>query len=369
MKTLIEICDDEQVLNLLSAYHEKPEKTVILYEEGQEKVNENKVIRRYCGNVSFVRYDMDSLEDQLKKYCGEDSAVDISGGNDLAIAAASMFAVHAGIPLCCPDLKEHKMMRLVKGKYLEEALHVPHLSVKEVIELYGGKVRELEEIQYDDAGRRAVETVNRVKRANDSRWSAFTKVMGGLYKKYGKNSQWRADDSVYNEYRTLLRGMKDDVFSLLEVRDGRLYIEFKSPDYMILLADAGVPFEYDTYYQMQDSGFFDDLDIRVNIDWNGGSFEHNDPNSELDVMATKDGRLISVSCKAGKYDQQAIYEVKANAEKFGGRMAVCVLCVDHHVDHPEYVLKAEELEVLLIEHKDMWDGRCADRIAEWLENH
>jgi hypothetical protein len=144
---------------------------------------------------------------------------------------------------------------------------------------------------------------------------------------------------------------------------------FHDTAYQILVTDTGVPFEYETYYQISDSGAFDDVDLRVNIDWNGGNFVSGDPNSELDVVASKDSRLISISCKAGKYDQQAIYEVKANADKFGGTRAVPVLCVDIDMDRPEYVEKASEIGVLLIEYRQMREKMAAQMILEWMETH
>ena len=94
-----------------------------------------------------------------------------------------------------------------------------------------------------------------------------------------------------------------------------------------------------------------------------------DPNSELDVVASLKGRLISISCKAGKYDQQAIYEVKANADKFGGITSVPVLCADIDMERPEYVEKANELNVLLIEHKEMKKKKAAQMILKWMETH
>ena len=116
-----------------------------------------------------------------------------------------------------------------------------------------------------------------------------------------------------------------------------------------------------------DSNYFDDVDIRVNIDWNGDEFNPADPNSELDVMATKNSRIISVSCKSGKYDQQDIYEVKANAVKFGGQYANAVLCVDLAKNREELVKKGKELEVLIVEYKEMRKREFAKILIDWLE--
>ena len=192
--------------------------------------------------------------------------------------------------------------------------------------------------------------------------------MGSAGTAYKDMRIWRCDSRFAEEYKAILDSL-NHVFDSCEIQGSKLVLEFHDPAYQILVTDTGVPFEYETYYQMTDSGAFDDVDLRVNIDWNGGEFVSGDPNSELDVVASLNSRLISVSCKSGKYDQQAIYEVKANADKFGGQSSVPVLCADIDMDRPEYVEKARELNVLLIEHKDMKEKRAAQMILDWLETH
>ena len=172
----------------------------------------------------------------------------------------------------------------------------------------------------------------------------------------------------FHEYEDILNSLPH-VFDHCGLNGAKTELVFHDIAYQILVSDIGVPFEYETYYQMTDSKAFDDVDLRVNIDWNGGAFVAGDPNSELDVVASKDSRLISISCKAGKYDQQAIYEVKANADKFGGERSVPVLCVDIDMERPEYVEKARELNVLLIEYRQMREKKAAELILKWMETH
>ena len=61
--------------------------------------------------------------------------------------------------------------------------------------------------------------------------------------------------------------------------------------------------------------------------------------------------------------------MKANADKFGGSRAVPVLCVDIDMERPEYVEKAREIGVLLIEHGQMREKKAAKMILEWMETH
>ncbi len=367
MKTLVEIHDEQQILNLVTAYMEKPEKVIFLYDRNNGGMIRNPVIHKYLDcEIEYLQVSRETISKVCDTIKLEETAFDIHGGNNFAIAAVSQIAENRRAELYYPDLETGKMLILKDGKVTIKDLVLPKLTVKEMVTLYGGSVRNLPEAKYDEKGRKVVEACVRAKRRNNKRWTNFTKTMGNLCKKYGTKDTFVTEGYVYREYRSILDEI-NAAFSFLEEDYKHLRFKLADQDYAQLLADAGVAFEYDTYYQLIDSGCFDDVDIRVNIDWNGGDFVATDPNSELDVMATLDSRLISISCKAGRYDQQAVYEVKANAEKFGGKRAVPVLCTDLNENHPELVKKADELGVLVIEYQDMWNRRAVDRILAWMK--
>ena len=368
MKTLVEIYDDQQIMNLLTGYAEQPQNTVFLYEKRQSHLIHNPIVEKYGGNVRYVCVDVFDIEEVLNTLDTEDLAFDIEGGSEILLAMIIRFADAHGCPMYFSDMIDGNVLILRGKEKITREIQWPKLTVREMIRLYGGEVRNLPEVMFDEKGRQAVEDIMKVKRLSNRAWTNFCKTMGSYSRKFPDTDTWTLEASVFNEYRTIFQGIQKSVFSEFLKFDKVFTFTFASGDYKILVTDAGVAFEYDTFYQLQDAGIFDDLDLRVNIDWNGGSFERNDPNSELDVLATKNGRLISISCKAGKYDQQAIYEVKANAVRFGGERALPVLCNDNDEDHYELVRKAEELGVLLIEHRDMWERRAAERIAEWLED-
>lgn len=367
MKTIVVIYDEQQILNLVTAYMEMPEKVIFLYEKKDEKLIRNPVIHRYLDcEIEYLQISRQTIREVCDTVRRDDTAFDIHGGNNFAIAAVSQIAEQRGAELYYPDLEAGKMLVLKDGKVTIKDLLLPKLSVKEMVSLYGAKVRNLPEEQYDAEGRKIVEACMRAKRRNNKRWVNFTKTVGNLLKKYGTEGVIVTEGYVYREYRSIFEEIRD-VFSLLEDDYKHLRFRIADPAYAQLLADTGVAFEYDTYYQLIDAGCFDDVDIRVNIDWNGGDFTASDPNSELDVMATLNSRLISISCKSGKYDQQAVYEVKANAEKFGGVRAVPVLCTDLNENHPELVSKADELGVLVLEYQDMWNRKAAEKILAWMK--
>ena len=369
MKVLVELIDSQQILNLVSAMNRKPDKVYFLSEDPAAVLPARDVVLKYLGcPYETVYYTPETLEGILQGIEADELEIDVHGGNDLAIAIVSPYAKKNGHTLCYPGFTTQTMYTVRNGELQKSDLQIPKFSVKEIIALYGGAVRDLPKAEFEGADRKAVKACNASRRYNSKVWAEFCTAMANLAKKNEGRNVWKAPESLYNEYRGVFKSLAC-VFRRCEVKDGSLILEFANPEYKILVTDTGLPFEYETYYQLEDSGYFDDIDIRVNIDWNGGEFNRKDPNSELDVMASKDGRLISVSCKSGKYDQQAIYEVKTNAIQFGGELAVPVLCADIEHWHSEYAEKAEMLGVLLIQYKEMRAGKAAERIVEWMQTH
>lgn len=367
MQILIELYDEEQILNLISACALKPDRVVFLYTAAQNNLIHNALIERLVQTeTEYVEYTYESLGRILEQFDGENVIVDVHGGDDLAVSMVSQMARSRGYTLCYPGMTTSQLYFLENEQVRTEKLDMPKLTVRQIVELYGGIVRDLPESYFDDYGRRAVDECLSEKRKNSTRWISFCKAMGSIGSHQKEYDVWKADEKFFHTYGDIVEHL-EHIFDRTE--DSGYLLKFHDPAYKILVTDTGVPFEYETYYQIADSGAFDDTDLRVNIDWNGGAFVAGDPNSELDVVASKDSRLISISCKAGKYDQQAIYEVKANADKFGGERSVPVLCVDIDMERPEYVEKARELNVLLIEYRQMREKKAAELILKWMETH
>lgn len=367
MKTLIELYDDKMILNLATSFQIAPEKVVFLYEENQKDLIGNRMLESLIdAEIIYEEYAIADIEEILTELDQNQLYVDVHGGNGLAIAVISHLKSEEGLTLCYPDFTNDTFYTMKDNTVAMEPLKLPPLTVRQLFELYGAKVRDLPEPVFDEHGRKAVGECLNLRRTLDSRWTSFTKTMSTLIAKNREASVFRADRKIYDAYHDIFEQLPH-VFDSCEPKNDKVWLTFHDTAYHILVTDSGVPFEYDTYYQLADSGAFDDVDLRVNVDWNGGEFVSGDPNSELDVVASLDCRLISVSCKSGKYDQQAIYEVKANADRFGGEWTIPVLCVDLALKKPEYVDKAAEIGVLLIEYEDMRQRRAAQMILDWIK--
>lgn len=369
MKTLVELFDEEQILNLIAACQIDPDLVIFLYTADQKHLIHKDALKRLIKTeIQFIEFTLAGLETVMDQITGDEIYVDVHGGNDFAISVISKAARDREYMLCYGGVTTDQFYVLNGEDTTTQKLHIPKLTVREIVELYGGSVRDLPEAYFDDYGRKAAEECLAMHRADSRRWTAFAKAISSAGSGQKENIVWYADAKFFREYEDILNSLPH-VFDHCGFNGAKTELVFHDIAYQILVSDIGVPFEYETYYQMTDSKAFDDVDLRVNIDWNGGEFVSGDPNSELDVVASLNGRLISISCKAGKYDQQAIYEVKANADKFGGFTSVPVLCADIDMSRPEYVEKANELGVLLIEHEDMKNKKAAKRILKWMETH
>ena len=265
MKTLVEIYDNEMILNLITTLNLKPDKTIFLYEDSQEEIINNKTLHKLLPNeIEYIRFGEANLIEILEGL--QDVSFDIHGGNNLAITVVSQIANERKAPLYFPDLNVNKMYSLVDGKLNSEELHKPKLTVKDIVGLYGASVRNLPEVVYDEEGCNVVSKIMEFKRKNTKRWISFVKTICSLNKKHENNHDWHIDYNSYKLYHDFFDGLRE-VFIIENNDKGKVKFRLSSVDYLPLVTDIGVAFEYDTYYQCVDSGRFDDVDIRVNIYW------------------------------------------------------------------------------------------------------
>ena len=66
MRALVELIDKQQILNLVSALNRKPDRVYFFYQEGQEGLLDNEVMRKYLEcQYENVLYTPDNLEEKL----------------------------------------------------------------------------------------------------------------------------------------------------------------------------------------------------------------------------------------------------------------------------------------------------------------
>lgn len=366
MKALVILYDEEQIKNLVAAYQEQHDKIIFLYRDDQEESIQKSPIRNYLrSEVEFRKYKTSKLWEELEKINQEFESVsiDIFGGDDYAISICGKFAGEHSIRLLYPDIKNNKLRITWHDMTYTSQLMYPILTVKQYIELMGASITGEEEMKFLEEDKKIVTAcITAKRRTNQNVWASFCKYMQ-TNKEKGK--YYFIPARKYKQYQTVLNILYNaGMFSRFENEKGNLKIQFAKPYFHKLVVDTGLALEYETYHQLVSSELFDDVDIRVNIDWNGGDLEMGDATSEIDIIAIKNINIFFISCKMGKISEYTIYDVYANADRFGGKTAIPVLIHDAKDDARELENKAEELGVLLIQQNTIADKTIATRIAK-----
>ena len=134
---------------------------------------------------------------------------------------------------------------------------------------------------------------------------------------------------------------------LLRVWTDAQYTRFTYKDELIrdCLLDAGCLLELHTYYVFRNTGKYSDYRVGVHIDWDGviNNFEV-DVENEIDVMLLEGKTPVFISCKNGKVNQMALYELDAVAGRFGGKYVKKVLAATQQIN-VGYVKRAEEMDI------------------------
>jgi len=90
MRTLVELYDAEQILNLISATQLECDLVVFLYTADQKHLIHNAVIESLItAPTEYMEYSPASLESLLDQIEGDEIFIDVHGGDDLAISIVS----------------------------------------------------------------------------------------------------------------------------------------------------------------------------------------------------------------------------------------------------------------------------------------
>lgn len=351
MNCLLVIYDNDPIKNLIAAYQEAYDTVIFLYQENQKELLDNSFIEHYLrGTVRYQKYKMSELSDILvelyQKY--PELSVDTFGGDDYAIGVCATFASEHHLRMIHPDMKNQKLrIRKDNISYSSELMY-PILNVKQYIDLIGASITGPVEYEFLEEDKKIVSAcITAKRRTNQSVWASFCKYMQTNKERGG---YYYISQSKYKQYQGVINVLYNaGMFSDYQHIDKTLRVKFAKPYFRNLVIDTGLALEYETYHQLQSSELFDDVDLRVNIDWNGGDLEMGDATSEIDIIAIKNVHIIFISCKIGKIKEHDLYDVYANAERFGGEFSIPVLVHDAQRDVKELVNKAEELGILLIQ--------------------
>lgn len=129
---------------------------------------------------------------------------------------------------------------------------------------------------------------------------------------------------------------------------------FTNRDARHFLSTKGFVLEVYLYLLAQASGFFDEVLMGVEIDWNGVVEELDNVQNEIDLVLRKGRKTVFVSCKMTEATPAAINELELYAEHFLGDDCIKVFVCTGGVS-PAYANRCREYGILLIDQREVAD--------------
>ncbi len=384
MNVNIEFFDEEPIENLVTCMNFKMDKVLFFGHSDimtRDRIEDTrKAFRNICGitDVEFYEVSQKSLykiEELMESVilkevrAGGKCFFDLTGGEDLVLVAMGILSTKHKVPLHKFDLPSEELYLLNKWDdvpHIDECVErrEVQLTLDDIIRLYGGVINyrlqknvknHLEETEFEQD----VERMWQVAQSDARKWNALSSVFKNCIKyedgalgvsvatsDLEKIAKKTPDMTSLKEIRRYLQQLCAQGI-LLRVWTDAQYTRFTYKDELIrdCLLDAGCLLELHTYYMFRNTGKYSDCRVGVHIDWDGiiNNYEV-DVENEIDVMLLEGKTPVFISCKNGKVNQMALYELDAVAGRFGGKYVKKVLAATQQIN-VGYVKRAEEMDI------------------------
>ena len=392
MKTLVELFDTCQIENVIAALRFKPEKIVFV---GFKKIMTKKKtgdLERFFKirklNIQFEyrivsRYDYEGIVEELNKITdeNEDVCFDLTGGKELVLVAMGEVAALREVPMVQFDVRTGDMLRVKNcGEIPETEKSV--MTIEENVALSGGSVVEDEEQpkwNLTEDFKKDVRVIWGICRKNCRAWNRNSGIIKMLEAVNEAVSEFGVTVSASSVHDLPDEQIMDElavagIIKNYNQNDRKVVFEYKNEQVRRVLNKAGNILELCVYMaakqiQAEDPLYYDDIDTGVFVHWDGEIAGKNDTRNEIDVFIMRDLVPVFVSCKNGEVHKEALYELNAVAEKFGGEYAKKVLVctyISYSKSARDYIIqRARDMKIEIIEDVDMLsDEQFADEIRQ-----
>lgn len=390
MNVNIEFFDSEPLENLITCLNFKMDK-VIFFGHGDTMTQDRmKDTRRALHNiceiedVEFITVSQKSLYKVLELLEKEISAemksgnkcfFDLSGGEDLVLVAMGMLATQYKVPLHKFALPENELYLLTKWDKVPRIDEVVErrelkLTLDDIIGLHGGVInyRQQKDVKSnleDKAFRNSVQAMWEIANDSQKKWNGLSSVFKECTKyedeyqcvrvsvKAMRQALKRIPDiiSIKELCNYLNRLENQAILEKVAVDEEKIEFAYKTLMIRDCLLDAGCLLELHTYYERIGSGRYSDCRVGVHIDWDGEiNGREIDVENEIDVMLLEGVVPVFISCKNGRVNQMALYELDAVANRFGGKYVRKELSATQEIT-PGYLKRAAEMGIIVEMHK------------------
>ncbi|MBQ8249406.1 MAG: DUF1887 family protein [Clostridia bacterium] len=385
-ETIIEIYDEEQIYNVLAVCEFKPKNVVYI---GTRKLKNKRIKNNiisclrslglttkcffYSTDMLSINSVISELENILSIF-GE-CAIDLTGGNEVALVAVGMLAKERGIPLFRYDRYAQMYRNIYECEAAADVVSEPKFNINAVLALAGGAMKSHGHVSVDGLDKDTSDDIFRtwtIYKKYHRVWSRTVSYLQQISKDlegeqlhidasaviYGGDRISGADKAVMNELceSGLIRNYKND--------GKRISFDYKNPLIRSCLCDIGVCLELYVYAAAISAGVYDDVQISVVIDWDGDLNARINTINEIDVMLTRGAVPVFISCKSGSVNTTTLNEIKTLTTQFGGVLARPVLVTMANVRTADKHLlqRAVDMGIDIIDRNDLLHERLSKRL-------
>ena len=385
MNVNFEFFDKEPLENLITCLNYKMDK--VIFFGHSDLMNQRRIqvtrdsLKNICGieDVKFIEMSQSNLyrvvevlekEIQIEMHRGSKCFFDLTGGEGLLLVAMGILSTKYETPLHQYDVWKEELNTFNNREFpgIEELVEKRKitLTLDDTIAMHGGCInyrqQKVIKSQMEDPVFKAdFDKLWSVAGKDSRRWNG----MSGVFKKLLNTED--EEGNVLASRKEFLKAVQQssgitikhaeimihelgNVGILEEVWSSEEAIGFRYKNSIMkeCMLDAGCALELHAYYEKVNNERFSDVRVGVHIDWDGDtSGSELDVENEIDVLALEGNIPVFASCKNGKVNQMALYELETVARRFGGRYVRREMIAGQKMTDG-YEARAEEMGIKVI---------------------
>ncbi len=369
MYTLIEIFDAKQYENIVSPVSLNNISKLIYV--GSEKVMTKEKannlsnffkLRNFDNPIEYFYVKRDNSQSVFNAFESiisenENCIIDITGGEDVLLASAGIFAGLHNIPIIRTDAKDGKHT-VIYGSFDGAQLASPLLKVNDLTALQGCRIVSSESdsvpfTKYQDD----IFSLFRINSYDCEAYGVFCNFVSEFISYNMKilsiptNEIEKRNEFIQTSVKKIISRLLTAGLITKSNSSGNVYT-IKNSFIAKCLKKTGNILEYYTAYAAQSiSECFSDVHVGTTVEWRESSSFYETQN-EIDVLAVSHNVPVFISCKNGDVKKEALYELDTVSRIIGGSYAKKILvCTDISSNRSarEHIIKrAHDMNIKII---------------------
>ena len=372
MYTLIEIFDAKQYENIITPLSLKGISKLIYV--GTKEVMTKELIenlksfftqKKFKVPVEILFVERDNSSSIINRFTqivqqNQNCIFDVTGGEDVVLSCVGIVAERFDVPIVRLNV-ENCTPCVIYGNNLELSVTCPSFTVDDFITLQGGRILRhdtVSHLTYEEA--EDIRELFKVNAEDCEAYSSFCNIICEFISEDRKHIKLNKTDYQRKRERSrfnidrILKMLIEKALLIKQSEDDRVvcYVAKSSVVIRCLLKSGNVLEYYTALAAASLPDCFSDIRVGVNVEWDISKNFYETQN-EIDVTAVCGGFPVFISCKNGSVSKEALYELQAVGDRFGGQYAKKILLttyINRNNNARKFIIqRAKDMNIAIIE--------------------